>query len=643
MIIQKCYQPTKTYDTNRYLLARTKVFTCFVLLLFLMNFIVLPANAQKQQEQIVLVFEGADLEQIHLRKAGGGQVKTNKLTLQEPKGTYFTPSLSNDGERLAFASRLRRNSDIYVMELRSRKQRRVTFAPSKDLYPSWAPDGSRIAFASDKEGVFNLYTVDENGENRTRLTDSTGNDIQPDWSPDGSKITFASDQASAVHQVYWMQVRTGEQQKLTQRTFPSRYPKWSPDGTRVAFYSGVSDWVPPLGKRQIWQASVDGTGLKTLISDGESNDDPVISPDLKQIAFSSTRDDNTDIYTFDRNSRQVLRLTRDPSEDYQPSWSPDGKHLVFVSERSGNADIFRINADGGGLVKLTRNEADETMPAWSPRGDLVCFVRKVGDDVLARREIRVMDGNGNHQMRLDYIPYSNRFPAWSPQGDKIAFVNRPERLARVVRIYTVDMDGQNKRLLFETLDGAIRKISWSPNGRQIAFVYHSSRDGIVQEIRILNVHTRRVNTIDFKVVENFKVVEFQNAVWAPIGRTIVFSAMPLRAVSSIPPVRYGIFLVDPDSDKTQEPIPLRDTFIPKKQYRYGKERFTWSPDGQSILFSRGDGNLYVTKLNGGGSTRYFNNAHSPDWKTPRVWRSVQPKNKLHTTWGEVKETNRAQN
>lgn len=628
MTIRKCHQPAITYDSNCFLSTRIEVGAHFVILLFLMNFIVFPADAQNQQEQIVFVSELGDLQQIHLSKPGGGQIQ--KLTLQHKR--YATPSLSYDGKRVAFASagRRSRNYDIFVMDIQSRDQRRVTFSGNLDIHPSWAPDGSRIVFASDREGVFNLYTVDENGENRTRLTNSSGDDLQPDWSPDGSKIAFASDQASAVRQVYWLNPRTGDQKQLTQISFGIDYPRWSPDGTKLAFYSAVRDrkrW--PVGNRQIWQVSADGTGLKSLIIDGEFNDEPVISHDLKRIAFKSTRDGNTDIYIFDRDSRQIQRLTRHPSYDSRPSWSPDGKHLVFVSRRTDNAEIYKINADGGGLVNLTRSDADESMPVWSPKRDMICFVRNVD----GRRELRVMDGNGKRQNRLDNSAFYSSPPTWLPRGDKIAFVSKPDQLGRDYRVYTIDLDGQNKRLLFRTVDGEVRKISWSADGKHMLFVHYSKG---VHEIRMLDVITREISSINL----NLKVVAPDHAAWSPLGRTIVFSALPINRLRSS--LHYGILLIDADSDKTQEAEPLWNTFSPDP-IRLPDRRacFSWSPDGQNLLFGRGDSeNLYEIGLSGGGVTRFRRNAHSPDWKTPRVWRSVTPKNKLQTTWGEVKEISR---
>ena len=116
MIMSKYRQPTKTNNVNRYLSARIEVATHFVLLLLLMNFSVFYANAQRQQEQIVYVSEGEELDHIQLTTGAGGQAK--KLTIQQQSFLAATPSLSFDGERVAYVWQMARGGqwhyDIYI-------------------------------------------------------------------------------------------------------------------------------------------------------------------------------------------------------------------------------------------------------------------------------------------------------------------------------------------------------------------------------------------------------------------------------------------------------------------------------------------------------------------------------------------------
>ena len=52
-----------------------------------------------------------------------------------------------------------------------------------------------------------------------------------------------------------------------------------------------------------------------------------------QIAFTSTRDGNSEIYVMDIDGIHQVRLTIDPARDYDPSWSPDGRTIGYVSSK----------------------------------------------------------------------------------------------------------------------------------------------------------------------------------------------------------------------------------------------------------------------------------------------------------------------
>jgi Tol biopolymer transport system component len=66
-----------------------------------------------------------------------------------------------------------------------------------------------------------------------------------------------------------------------------------------------------------------------------------------QLVFSSSRDDNYELYSMNDDGTDRTRLTdNDDSLDREPSWSLDGEKITFVSYRDTTEgdEIYSINA-----------------------------------------------------------------------------------------------------------------------------------------------------------------------------------------------------------------------------------------------------------------------------------------------------------
>ena len=109
----------------------------------------------------------------------------------------------------------------------------MTNNPRDDWHPSWSPDGERIAFASEMEGNFEIYVMDADGENQQRLTDDPRSDWHPSWSPDGERIAFTSDR-DRDFEIYVMDADGGNQQKLTNNVDDDTDPAWFDPAFAVA-------------------------------------------------------------------------------------------------------------------------------------------------------------------------------------------------------------------------------------------------------------------------------------------------------------------------------------------------------------------------------------------------------------------------
>ncbi len=200
-----------------------------------------------------------------------------------------------------------------------------------------------------------------------------------------------------------------------------------------------------------------------------------ISPIGKKLVFRLGWTVST--MNFDRSG--LVNLTPYPREWYLPKISPDGKQIAICTDRDNNAEIYLMDYDGGNLRNLTwKPDSAELSPAWSPDGKTIAFITNRNKGVF---ELWTMDTVGGNQRKLLAMPDGDiREPAWGSNG-KIAFaLQHPDGSSDV---YQVDADGKNVKRL---TDGKAWNgmPAWNPECDRIALV--SNRSG-KSNIWVLNV------------------------------------------------------------------------------------------------------------------------------------------------------------
>jgi len=264
---------------------------------------------------------------------------------------------------------------------------------------------SQITFIHPyKEENSEIYIINADGRRRRQLTFSKTLNISPSCSPDGKYIAFSS-----LIEKKWLlmmlNVNTGQTQDISNWGGLNSAPAWSP-----------------------------------------------VNPDI--VAFSSTRDGNSELYSCRTDGKNIRRLTNHYRIDSSPSWSPDGKQIAFTSDRSGQPAIYIMNRDGSNVHRLTKNiNSYEGSPCWSPGGDRIAFV------ILFERafDIATVNPSGDDLVILTSGQGSNENPRWSPDGLRIVFSST--RLGGK-NIFIMNRDGSNVRPL--TKDCSSFSPAWAP-------------------------------------------------------------------------------------------------------------------------------------------------------------------------------------
>jgi hypothetical protein len=108
------------------------------------------------------------------------------------------PSISGDGSKIAFTSKVDGNYEIFVVNSDGTGMTQVTDNTVNDWNPSISDDGSKIAFSSYLNGNHDIFVVNTDGKGLTEITSNLSSltDFLSDFdshsiSGDGTKIAFS--------------------------------------------------------------------------------------------------------------------------------------------------------------------------------------------------------------------------------------------------------------------------------------------------------------------------------------------------------------------------------------------------------------------------------------------------------------------
>ena len=315
-------------------------------------------------------------------------------------GSY---TFSDDNSKLLIATEQervwRRSSKAiyYVWEFATSTLTPVSTNPGKQQNAKFSPDASQVAFVRNN----NIYVTDlANGREEALTSDGNENIINGTtdwvyeeelslsdgfrWSPHGQRIAFWRFDQSPIETFYLIDEMT-----LYPKLKPVRYPKAGTDNSHVR-----------LGLVEV------GSGNTTWIDGSRVSQDGYIArmdfaANPNEIWYQRlNRHQNTmDLMIADVRTGESRTVMTDRDNSWVsinvPVWIKDGREFVYLSERDGYAQLYLFNRDGRQIRKITEDDWDILNTYGVDEKNEVVYFTGAADGPLVRPLYSIgLDGEG---------------------------------------------------------------------------------------------------------------------------------------------------------------------------------------------------------------------------------------------------------
>ena len=342
----------------------------------------------------------------------------------------------------------------------------------------------------------------------------------------------------------------------------------SPDGRRLLFVVSSTDLEKSERNSDIWVMNSDGSGLRQLTFSAKGDYHPRWSPDGREIAFLSSREEGVQIWLMAADGGEARRITDLKITPGDPEWLPDGRGFIFTSEvfpecgadDSCTQKILETMEDGpvqahladrlfyrhwaswkdgrvihtlkymladSQLTDLTPGEMDQPADAGasghagfslSPDGAELCLALNpdANDYETTDKDIWLKSLATGIAANLtnDNSGYDAR-PAWSPDGRYIAYLLQtvPVYEADRFRLAIYDRQSGSRRVLTEAFDYWVNDFQWSKDSRSLYFTADVQGRVPIYQVDLAKGAIRKV--VEQATIDGFVVT--------PDGKSLLFT------------------------------------------------------------------------------------------------------------------------
>ncbi|MEW6060550.1 MAG: M28 family peptidase [Bacteroidota bacterium] len=301
-----------------------------------------------------------------------------------------------------------------------------------------------------------------------------GSNAEAYFSGDGKQLIFqATVEPYKCDQIFTMNIDGSDKKLVSTGEGRTTCAYFFPDGKKILYASthDDDDECPPEPDRSkgyvwgvfnaydIYVANTDGSKPKVLAASNGYDAEATISPDGKQIVFTSSRDGDLELYVMNADGSNVRRLTHDKGYDGGAFFSPDGKSIVYRAHHPADSasiaeyenllkqelvkptlmNLFVINTDGTGKRQLTNNGSANFAPYFTPDGKRIIFSSNLHNPKGFDFDLFLIDVDGRNLERVTYTNGFDGFPMFSPDGRQLVFASgRNAKSRREFNIFVAD-------------------------------------------------------------------------------------------------------------------------------------------------------------------------------------------------------------